>query len=1276
MSVAQSVWGRGTPLVPGVVGTSMTFIRRQADPARGSGRLRVGAALLFVAWLVALPATVQAQMMCAVPGRDGSVTATGTVNTYYAGSGSLSAGATSVVLGTRDTRGSATPVAVGDLVLVIQMQDGTLNSANNANYGSGGGTGQGTTGIGTAGRYEFVRATAVSGSVVSFAPALTHSYTTAAATTTTGQRRYQLVRVPQYASPTLSGVTAPAWDGSSGGVVSVDASGTLTLANATVEGQTGRAVFVAGRGFRGGLGVQANSNGNDAEWRSTANANGSKGEGIAGTPRYVASKTNNFGVSVAAGTLTAVDTGVQGYPNGDYARGAPGNAGGGGTEGTASPGSTTRNAGGGGGGNYAAGGLGGRPWNAPLNDTNGRGGAGYAGAIGFNRVLLGGGGGAGGTNDATTDNNTYENSGIACTGAGARCSSGASGGGVVILRARNFAGTGTIDVRGAHGYNVGNDAAGGGGAGGSVVLHAKEGGSAAIDARGGDGGNAWAGYGSLSTAERHGPGGGGGGGFVAYWPSDFIVSAQLAGGRPGRTTNGVSDTYGSGGNAGGLAALMTPDVPGVSPGADCLPDLRLAKTNNVSTLNNGGSSTYALTVSNSGGPSNGTVTVVDVLPTGLTVANGSVPLSGPQASDWTCTAAGNVLTCASTASVVNGSTSTFAFTAQVVSVVDGSTITNRARVGGGGDELKPVPTATTTGACTGNNTPLGCAVDVDTVNAPLVALTKTDGTQVVVAGGSTTYSMTVSNTGTAPTAGLIQVVDVLPTGMSYTGASPFSSGGFSCSYTAGTSSVACQSTTVIVAGGSTTISLPVAIAGNAPSALTNRAQVGGGGDPGKLILPTVATAGACPAPVSPETTSANPGTGCAADTDSVTAVSLALEKDDGQPFMAVNGQTTYQFRVRNSGAAASFGTIQFRDVLPSPMAWPTPLQLAGTNAADWTCTRINAQVVACTSAVAIAAGAASQFSLVANVGGVTAGQQYTNRARVGAGGDPALPAALDDAAVTTCTGNNAPAGCAIDLNTAQNAAQIRLSKTHADPQTVVPGGTVVFNLVVSNSGGTNSGSNAIRVVDVLPTGITYAGTSSFTSAGFACTHAGGVITCNRSTDLAAGTSVTITFSGTVSASATQGTLTNRAQVGGGGDPQLGAATAVTATTAAECSNTGTPYLGCAVDPVPVEPRADLSITKTSATPQVVAGGSAVFTLLIANAGPSAAHGAAVRDPVASGLACATATCSPAGGAECPTATGAALVSALQSTAGAVLPQLPAGGSVSIALTCTVTASGE
>lgn len=1250
-----------------------------SDKSNPSPRARLARSLatplLVLAALGAPTAAVQAQV-CALPGSDPATAASGIVNTYHAGTGSLPSGATSLALGAIDPRGAATAVRAGDLLLVIQMQDGSLSNANNNTYGSGSGTGQGTTSVGNAGLYEFVRVDSVAGSTVGFSPALTHGYVTAGATTVAGQKRYQVVRVPQYATVSVAGVTAPAWNGATGGVVAIDASGVLTLSGATVEGQTNRAIFVAGRGFRGAAGVAGSSDSNDAQWRSTSNAHGGKGEGIAGTPRLMSNKSNNYGAAVTAASLSAVDTGVQGYPGGDYARGAPGNAGGGGTEGTGTANSPAndrqRNAGGGGGGNYAAGGLGGRPWNAPLNDTNGRGGAGYAGTIGFGRVFMGGGGGGGGTNNATSDSATYENRGIGCS-AGALCSSGAAGGGIVILRARTITGSGVIDVRGAPGYNVLNDAGGGGGAGGTVVLQTTAGGNATVDGSGGDGGNAWAGRtGGNPVADRHGPGGGGGGGYVAYSPGTFSVTATLDGGTPGRTSNGVSDTYGSNGNNGGLSGFQPPNVPGVDPGASCFPDLRLAKTNGVTSLENGTTTTYTLTVTNQGGgPTSGTATVVDVLPAGITIPDGAVPLTGPQAANWSCSAASGVVTCTTTSALASGAQSAFAFVANVESVPNASSATNRARIGGGGDPSKPVPTSTTTSACTGNDTPAGCAVDVDTVSAPLVTLAKTDNTDVVVSGGTTTYQLTVANGGAAPTAGTIRVVDVLPAGMTYTGAASFTSGGFACTWTAATRSFSCDRATAIAAGGSTVIALPVRVEATNASALTNRAQVGGGADPGKLTLPTVATATACPAPVPPATIYRNDLTGCASDTDAVTNVALALEKDDGQPFMARNGQTTYQLRVRNSGSADSSGTIHVRDVLPAPMTWPATLVLGGPDAAAWACTRVSATVAACTSNTVIPVGGVSQFSLLANVGAAGVGQQYLNRARVGGGGDADLPPTLADGDVTGCSANNIPAGCAVDLNTVQEAPQVRLSKSHPDPQARLPGETVTFNLVVANSGGTDTGTAEIRVVDVLPTGLAYTGPASFSSGGFSCAHAGGTITCNRSSNLAAGATATISFTATVAASAT-GTLLNKGQVAGGGDPQLGASTTISSSTAAQCVVNGAPFLGCATDPVPVTLNADLSITKTNNQDSVLAGSTVTYVVVANNAGPAAANGARVRDVATSGLTCTTATCgSPQGGATCPAATGPALLAALQSAEGVAIPTMPNGGAVTFSVTCTV-----
>ncbi|WP_394680014.1 beta strand repeat-containing protein [uncultured Comamonas sp.] len=1168
------------------------------------------AVLLVVSLL--LPFGVWAQM-CAAPGNDGAGAATGVVNDYFPGAGAstLAAGSTSLTLGTQRTGAANKTLAANDLLLVIQMQDASINAVNSSAYGSGGSGGQGSTSVGSTGLYEFVRVVSVSSGVVSFSPALTNTYRNAAATATSGQKTYQIVRVPQYTSASVSGVTAPPWNGATGGVVAIDARDVLTLNGATVENQANRAIFLAGKGFRGAVGSNGASRGSRDDWMgdySSAGGGGGKGEGIAGTPRYLANKVTAYGSklvnAVASGGIGSVENTVEGYPGGSRARGAPGNAGGGGADGApAGTNNNQYNSGGGGGGNYAAGGVGGRPWNYPLVDSGGRGGGGYVGTTAFNRIFLGGGGGAGGTNDGTADNNAYGNNGIACADTGGHCSSGASGGGIVILRAQSVTGTGVIDVRGANGYNVQNDAAGGGGAGGSVIIHSVEGGSAVIDASGGDGGNAWAGN-QTNAANRHGPGGGGGGGFIAFSPSSMSVTTTINGGTPGYTTNGTTDNYGAFGNQGGIASFQSPNVPGTLPGASCAVDLRLTKSNGVNIVNAGGQTTYTLTASNVGAsPTTGTVTIVDKLPQGVTIPAGSLPLTGANAANWSCSgAAGSrLITCTSATAIPAAGSSVFGVTVNIgLLSATGPTATNKAKIGGGGDPLNSTaPTEAAVDACTGNQSPAGCALDVDAVNSPLLSLTNTDNTDVVLAGGTTTYTLTVNNVGNAPTAGTVTVVNALPTGMAYTGAASFTSGVFSCSYTSSSNSVSCTTSSVIAAGASAAISLPVSIASTAPSALVNLASVGGGSDSSKPNAPTVASTQSCSPAIASEI-----ATGCAADTDAVKRVQLSLTKDDGRFGIYVGGTTTYAFRVSNTGDTASVGTINFRDVLPGPMNWPATLTKTGANAADWTCTRLSATEVSCTSAAPIAAGGVSQFSLLANAGAMTSGTQYMNKARVGGGGDATLATAAPTAdQVNACTNNSIPAGCAIDLNTAQTPPTLRLTKTHADPQSKAPGAAVAFTLAVANTGA-EALANTVRVVDVFPAGLSNV-TVAATQGIFSCAMGSGadsnVLTCNNTAGaLAANASASIAVTATVSAT-TSTTLVNKAQVGTDNtDPST--SSYPTSTTAAACTALNTPTAGCATDSVPVVPSATLTVVSSV---NARAASTDQFTVGISNGGPSA-----------------------------------------------------------------------
>lgn len=528
---------------------------------------------------------------CATPAAQGSASIAGVVNTYYPATSDLSAGGTSVTLGA--ATGASTPIATGDLVLIIQMQDAQFDRNNNEGYGDNvnGDPDNGLTNLRNSGRFAFARATSaapLSGGVLTIAASTGIAFEDANASGANGQRRFQVIRVPQYDDAAISGtVTAPAWNGRTGGVVVLDVASELTMSGGTIS--------VDGLGFRGGggrqLGGASGFANTDRRTPASRNTNASKGEGVAGAPRFMLTGSS------------LLDTGVEGYPSGSHGRGAPGNAGGGGTDGN--PTRNDQNTGGGGGANYGAGGRGGHAWcpTAPAGCSQSGGwGGGAITAQNESRLVMGGGGGAGTTNNGT-----------GAPGAGL-ASSGAAGGGIIIVRAGTISGSGLITANGAGANStVGNDSNGGGGAGGAILITATETPAAALSlrARGGDGGSN-----DTGGTQAHGPGGGGGGGYIA---TSWGAPGDVAGGLAGTTIGGgaFGSSYGAAGGAGGLASSAAgSSVPGLSSGAECTP--AVAKSFSPATIAGGGLSRMTLTIRNRN-PANAlaAVSLTDAYPANL-----------------------------------------------------------------------------------------------------------------------------------------------------------------------------------------------------------------------------------------------------------------------------------------------------------------------------------------------------------------------------------------------------------------------------------------------------------------------------------------------------------------------------------------------------------------------------------------------------------------------------------------------------------------------------------
>jgi len=641
-------------------------------------------------------------------------TLTGVQNTYFPGTASVAAGATSIPIGTANGSGT---IQAGSELLVIQMQDASINTSNSVAYGNGS-TGAGFTTINNAGNYEFVTATGpVSGGLVPIlgagsAGGLVFGYDATPASATDGQSTYQVVLVPQYITATLSNsVTALPWNGSTGGILALDIGSALGLGGATVS--------VDGMGFRGGAGMQLQGGGGantdyiqsaPATYTGAAEAgwDALKGEGVAGTPAWVES----------GGTYLATNTD---YPSGtagidgSMAKGAPANAGGGATDGHpngASPGGNDQNAGGGGGANGGTGGYGGDSWNSNLS-SGGQGGAVFPSTI--DRLALGGGGGAGTRNNSPGDT---------------QASSGAAGGGLIFIRANSFTGTATFSANGASAYNgTANDSGGGGGAGGTIVILAANGGEGGLTLRanGGRGGDAWDSQ-AYSLADRHGPGGGGGGGVV--FVSGNPASVGVTGGTDGTTlTPGVAygATAGSSGSSSTTANLA--QVTGLQATQTCtrIGDLSITKSHGGVNFTRGASASYTLALANvsSLGATAGLVTVNDTLPFGI------APTSAT-GTGWSCSVSGQTVSCTRSDSLAAGASYPSITVNGIVSQAAPATLTNTATVSGGGD-VTPL-----------NDTSTDVA---NVVSSADIAVTDSGAPNPVAINGTITYTVVVTNNG-------------------------------------------------------------------------------------------------------------------------------------------------------------------------------------------------------------------------------------------------------------------------------------------------------------------------------------------------------------------------------------------------------------------------------------------------------------------------------------------------------------------------------------------------
>lgn len=454
------------------------------------------------------------------------------------------------------------------------------------------------------------------------------------------------------------------------------------------------------------------------------------------------------------------------------------------------------------------------------------------------------------------------------------------------------------------------------------------------------------------------------------------------------------------------------------------PDLQIKKSHDAD-FRVGDTGTYELDVTNVGAlPTAGTTTVTDTVPADL-------PVQSASGAGWSCNVSGQDVSCTNnTVMQPDESLPTITITTDVTQAAMPQ-VTNTATVAtsGTGPDADPNPA---------NDSD----ADPTDVNATDLAIDKAH-TGTFPVGGSGTFTLTVSNPGTAATSGTTTVTDTLPAELTYDSAS---GAGWSCG--ASGQDVTCTRANPIAAGATApTITLNVTIGNTPEEDVTNTATVAGADD-------------------------INGANDSDSDTAPLTAADLEITKSHSGDFRAGTDRT-YDLKVKNVGPLPSTGTTTVTDTLPAGLTYVAasgPNWSCGASGQDVTCTRTNSIP---------AGGLASTIQLTVAVGAA------------------AVPSVTNTATVDNA-GDRNPANDSSSDSTTVNAVDLAISKSHAGQFRA--GGSGTYTIEVDNLG-TAATNSVATVTDTLPADLTYSG---FTGDDWDCSAAGQLVSCEHPAGIAAG----------------------------------------------------------------------------------------------------------------------------------------------------------------------------
>jgi uncharacterized repeat protein (TIGR01451 family) len=487
-------------------------------------------------------------------------------------------------------------------------------------------------------------------------------------------------------------------------------------------------------------------------------------------------------------------------------------------------------------------------------------------------------------------------------------------------------------------------------------------------------------------------------------------------------------------------------------------DLSIVKTNGSSTVVPGTRTNYTITATNAG-PSNALgARIVDVPPASLTGVA------------WSCSASGGAV-CSSASGTGSVDLSADIPVGGSISVDVGADVS-----AGASGQLANTATISPAAGTTDPEMADNQSTDTDTVTPTAdVSVTKTDGTDTVVPGTATTYTVVVGNAGPSPANG-VSVVDLLPTGVSSATWVCTPTSGASCSAASGSGSI---STTVnLPAGASVQFVVTASVAPGAAGSIVNTATASvplGVHDP-------------------------NPGNNTATDVDTIAGITdLSITKNAGVERAQPTDGVTYTIVASNAGPSAVVGA-GVNDLLP-----------AGLVSATWTCS------ASVGSACATAAGTGSISTTVDLLPSGTATFVVSVTVQ-----DDAIGTVTNTASVVAPVGATDPDpsnNTGSDSIIVDPRVELAITKV-ADRPTAAVGDALGYTIVTSNAGP----SVALNVViaDPVPAGLVAQTWTCTGSGGATCGESSGTGSPVVTVDIPAGASITIALNTTVVSGAPAG----------------------------------------------------------------------------------------------------------------------------------------------------------